>query len=91
MADEAEIIKVAFQGSEMCLRTCGTAVKEALKFLKFLVCAGPNVYRWNQKAMEEHYRKEKNKAEWKEIKRQKSKLAEGELSLSKLMERYKNS
>ena len=36
MADEAEIIKVAFQGSEMCLRTCGTAVKEALKFLKFL-------------------------------------------------------
>ena len=90
MADEAEIIKVAFQGSEMCLRTCGTATKEALKFLKFLVCVIPNIFRWNHESKEKKFRKKITKAEWKEIKRQKMKLKDGEVSLDKLMERYKN-
>lgn len=90
MADEAEIIKVAFQGSEMCLRTCGTATKEALKFLKFLVCVIPNIFRWNHESKEKKFRKKISKAEWKEIKRQKMKLKDGEVSLGEMMERYKN-
>lgn len=91
MADEAELIKVAFQGTEMFLRLGGVAVKDALKFLKFLVCIIPNIYRWNQETLEKHYRKQMTKAEWEEILRQKMELEKGEVPLQDLMNKHKNS
>lgn len=91
MADEAELIKVAFQGTEMFFRLGGAAVKDALKFLKFLVCIIPNVHRWGQEAIDRHYRNQMKQAEWEEILRQKMELEKGEIPLQDLMNKYKNS
>lgn len=37
MSEEAEIVKVAVEGTEIYLRLAGTTIKDALKFLKFIL------------------------------------------------------
>ncbi|MBQ4530171.1 MAG: hypothetical protein IJA36_06115 [Lachnospiraceae bacterium] len=66
--EEVELIKVAFQGTEMFLRLSGATIKDALKFLKFLVTVIPNYNRWAVNRDNERMRKEMTKAEYDLIK-----------------------
>lgn len=66
--EETELIRVALQGSEMFLRISGAAIKEALKFIKFLATVVPNYNRWAVNRDAEKMRKEITEAEYNLIK-----------------------
>lgn len=66
--DEIELARVALQGSEMFLRISGAAIKEALKFIKFLVTVVPNYNRWAVNQDAERMRRDITKAEYDLIK-----------------------
>lgn len=85
--EEAELIKVAFQGTEMCLRLAGTSLKEALKFLKFLLMIAPNAYRWHQESMEKAMKNAITKAEYEIITARKEVIA-GSIDLNKFLKVY---
>lgn len=85
--EEVELIRVAFQGTEMLLRTAGAGLKEALKFLKFLVTAGPNCYRWWNETAERAIKKKLAQAEYDIIKEKKEVIA-GSMDLNKFMRVY---
>lgn len=85
--EEAELIKVAFQGSEMCLRLAGTGLKEALKFIKFLIMIAPNTYRWWQETTDKAMKKEITKAEYDIIMARKEVIA-GSMDLNKFLKVY---
>lgn len=87
MAEEVELIRVAFQGTEMLLRIAGAGLKEALKFLKFLVTAGPNCYRWWNETAERAIKKKLAQAEYELIKEKKEVIA-GSMDLNKFMRVY---
>lgn len=84
MAEETELIRVAFQGTDMFLRLAGAGVKEGLKFLKFLLTAAPNTYRWWQETADKALKKKLTKAEYKIIKN-KQKVVSGSMDLNKFM------
>lgn len=87
MAEETDLIRVAFEGTDMFLRLAGAGAKEALKFLKFLVTIIPNSYRWWQETADRSLRKKLTKAEYETIKARK-KVAEGSMDLNKFMKAF---
>lgn len=84
MAEETQLISVAFQGTDMFFRLAGAGAKEALKFLKFLVTVAPNTYRWWQETADKALKKKLTKEEYKIIK-SKQKVRIGSMDLTKFM------
>lgn len=66
--EEIELARVALQGSEMFLRISSAAIKEAVKFIKFLVTVVPNYNRWAVNRDAERMRRDITKAEYDLIK-----------------------
>ena len=85
--EEVEIIKVAFEGTEMFYRLAGASIKDALKLLKLIFTAGPQALRWHNESKERSIRKKITKKEYDTIKN-KSKVYKGSIDFKKFMKRY---
>lgn len=74
--EETELIRVTFQGTEMFLKLGGAAIKDALKFIKFLITAAPQYNRWKINRDTEKMKNELTRAEY-ELVRSRQKIQAG--------------
>ena len=81
-------IRIMLQGTEMVFKVSETALKDALKFAKWLVMLIPNATKWTIDFTERLTKRKLTKEELAEIKRLNSKLNAGAVGLDEFMQRY---
>lgn len=86
--EEIEIVRVAMQGGEMVFRVGKDALKDVLKFAKWLLLLLPNARQWHEQNSDQRMRHKINKEEYREIKRMNRELQAGAVPLDKFMQRY---
>lgn len=88
MDNEVEMLRIMMQGTEMVFRVSETALKDALKFAKWLVMLIPNGVKWTTDMSDRLAKHKLTKEELAEIKRLNSKLNAGAVSMDEFMQRY---
>ncbi len=86
--EEIEIVRVAMQGGEMVFRVGKDALKDVLKFAKWLLLLLPNARQWYEQQSDQRMRHKINKEEYREIKRLNRELQAGAVPLDKFIQRY---
>lgn len=88
MDNEVEMLRIMLQGTEMVFRVSETALKDALKFAKWLVMLIPNAVKWTTDMSDRLAKHKLTKEELAEIKRLNYKLNAGAVPMDEFMQRY---